>query len=335
MSACALRAASWYLPARSVAVGELPELAALTPAQRRTCLALGIDRVPADDGLDAVELAVRAARQALAEAGLSPDELDALIVVDSRAPEAFAVSEATRTQALLGAGRALAFSVGGLGCTSVVPGLLAARGLLAADPDVRHVLVTHGSKPAAPHRYRHPVTVYGDSGQALVVARDGPVRILDILAETSGAYWDLFRVDFRDRPYERWREECTDIPRYSFELAMESRNRIRGLYRRILDRNGRLPSDIRYHITQNMSAGSFRFHAEVLGVAVDEACPDNLRRYGHLGPNDVLFNLYSALARDGTDGAAEAVLLNASPSASWSAMLVESGARPGSRSHFL
>ncbi|GAA4812192.1 3-oxoacyl-ACP synthase [Streptomyces ziwulingensis] len=335
MSAFALRAASWYLPTRSVAVGELPELAALTPAQRETCLALGIDRVPADDGLDAVGLAVRAARQALAEAGLSPDDLDALIVIDSRAPEAFAVSEATRTQALLGAERALAFSVGGLGCTSIVPGLLAARGLLYADPDVRHVLVTHGSKPATPHRYRHPVTVYGDCGQALVVARDGPVRILDVLAETSGAYWDLFRVDFRDRPYERWREECTDLPRYSFNLAMETRGRMRGLYRRILDRNGRQPSDIRYHITQNMSAGSFRFQADALGITIDDACPGNLRRYGHLGPNDVLLNLYSALARDGTAEAAEAVVFNASPSASWSAMLVASGVRPASRSHFL
>lgn len=335
MPSFALRAASWYLPTRSVAVGDLPELAALTPVQRESCLSLGIDRIRADDELDAVELGVRSGRQALAEAGLSPGELDALIVIDSRAPEAFAVSEATRTQSLLGAGRALAFSVGGLGCTSIVPGLLAARGLLYADPDIRHVLVTHGSKPAAPHRYRHPVTVYGDCGQALVVAREGPVRILDIVAQTSGAYWDLFRVDFRDRPYEQWREECTDIPRYSFELAMETRDRMRGLHRQILERNGRLPSDIRYHITQNMSAGSFRFQADALGIAIDDACPDNLRRYGHLGPNDVLLNLYSALARDGTAESAEALVFNASPSASWSAMLVESGIRPGGRSHFL
>lgn len=63
------------------------------------------------------------AYQALADAGLSPAELDALIVVESRAPQAFVASEPTRLQALLGADRALSFSVGGLGCTSIVPGL--------------------------------------------------------------------------------------------------------------------------------------------------------------------------------------------------------------------
>ncbi|MFN2496067.1 MAG: ketoacyl-ACP synthase III family protein [Pseudonocardiaceae bacterium] len=335
MAAIALRAAAWYLPADVIAVTDLPELPALAESERETCLALGIDHVLADPDLDAVELAARATRQALAQAGLSPAELDALIVIESRTPQTFLTSEPTRLQQLLGADRAMSFAVGGLGCASVAPGLLAARGLLCADRDMANVLVVHGCKPATPHRYRHPVTVNGDCGQALVVSRDGPVRILDILVETSGRYWDLFRVDYRDRPCARWREECTDVSRYSFELAFETRNRLRELHRRILDRNGLQSGDISYYLSQNLSAGAFRFYEEALGVTVARACVDNLRRYGHLGPNDVLLNLYTAIGSVPPADFGRAVIFNVSPSASWSAMLLAGSESTARQAHFL
>lgn len=335
MPAIALRAASWYLPADVVAVTELPELTTLTDAERDTCLALGIDHVPVAPDLDAVDLGTHAAHRALADAGLSPAALDALIVVESRAPQAFVASEPTRLQALLGADRALSFSVGGLGCTSIAPGLLAARGLLCADHDMSNVLVVHGSKPATPHRYRHPVTVNGDCGQALVVSREGPIHILDILVETNGKYWDLFRIDYRDCPSAQWREECTNIPRYSFELAVETRNRLRQLHRKIFDRNGLQPDEVSHYFSQNLSVGAFRFYEEALGVKIADVCFDNLRRYGHLGPNDVLLNLYTAISSGQPPDFSRAIVLNVSPAASWSAMLVASGDHATGQAHYL
>ena len=335
MSKIALRAASWYLSADFVAVPELPELITLTDAERETCLSLGIDYVPVDPELDAVNLGAHAAHQALADAELSPTELDALIVIESRAPQAFVTSEPTRLQALLGADRTLSFSVGGLGCTSIAPGLLAARGLLHADPDISNILVVHGSKPATPHRYRHPVTVNGDGGQALVVSREGPVHILDILVETSGKYGDLFRIDDRDRPAAQWREECTNIPRYSFDLAVETGHRLRELYRRILDRNGLQPDDISHHLSQNLSVGAFRFYEQSLKVKIADVCFENLRRYGHLGPNDVLLNLYTAIGSRQPPDFSRAIMFNVSPAASWSAMLVAGDDRAVGQAHYL
>jgi 3-oxoacyl-[acyl-carrier-protein] synthase-3 len=335
VSSIALRAASWYLPTDVVAITELPELATLTDTERETCLALGIDHVPVDPELDAVDLGERAAHRALADAGLRPTDLDALIVIESRAPRALVTSEPTQLQALLSADRALSFSVGGLGCTSIAPGLLAARGLLCADHDMSNVLVVHGSKPATPHRYRHPVTVNGDCGQALVVSREGPVRLLDILVETSGKYWDLFRVDYRDRPCAQWREECTNVPRYSFELAVETRDRLRGLHRQILDRNGLRSDEISHYLSQNLSVGAFRFYEESLEVKIADVCFDNLRRYGHLGPNDVLLNLYTAISSEQSPHLSRAIVLNVSPAASWSAMLVVGDDHTPGQSHYL
>jgi 3-oxoacyl-[acyl-carrier-protein] synthase-3 len=94
-------------------------------------------------------------------------------------------------------------------------------------------------------------------------------------------------VDYRTGPEDRWREECTDVLRYSFTLAVES------------------------------------------SVKVSPACADNLWEYGHLGPNDALFNLETAMAPGELPEGGLAVVLNMSPVAAWSAMLVEHGMGDG------
>lgn len=323
--ATALSAVALHQPDGVLPVAELPGLDQLGEAERVTCAQLGIDEVRADDSLSAFDLAAHAAQRALADAGLAADDLGALILIDARAPERLMSSSATRLQALLGARRAVTFSVGGLGCVSLTPALLAARGLLAADPDLEHVLVAHGSKPPTPQRYRHPVTVSGDGGAAVVISRSGRVRVLDIVQETNGDYWDLFHVDYRDRPTGQWREKCGDLPAYSFKLAVETRNRLRALHQRLLERNGLTTADIDCYLSHNLSTGGFRFTEEALDIKISRTCSDNLRRYGHLGPNDVLLNLHTELERGGLQDGQRAVLLSASPAAAWSLLLVEIG----------
>ncbi|WP_055557500.1 3-oxoacyl-ACP synthase [Streptomyces sp. NBRC 110028] len=330
----AIRAAAWHLPERRVETADLPERATLSHQERETYDALGIERLRLDDELSAHDLALRATREVMARAGLGPADVDALIVVEPRAPEELVTSEATRLQEALKVSGALAFSVGGLGCATLTPALLAARGLLAADEELTHILIAHGSKPATPGRYRHPVTLNGDGGQALVLGRTGLVRVLDVVQETNGAYWDLFRVAYRDRPAGDWREECRDLTAYSFRLAVESRNRLRDLLRRLLDRNGMRPRDVRGYIGQNLSAGGHAFMADVLGAELIPACHENLRNYGHLGPGDVLLNLYSGLESKELAEGERAVLINMSPVAAWSLLLVEIG-DDGDRVHYL
>jgi 3-oxoacyl-[acyl-carrier-protein] synthase III len=324
-STMAVRTIASFLPDRSVAVGELPELAYLGPAERELCAGLGIDTVRTDPGLGSFELAAGAGTRALAAAGLAPQDLGALIVVDSRAPDALMTSAETHLQAHLGAARALTFSVGGLGCVSLTPALLAARGLLAADPDLSDVMIVHGSTPATPRRYRHPVTVSGDGGLAAVVSRDGPIRVLDVLQETDGRYWDLFRVDYRDRPSARWQEQCRDLREYSFQLAVEGRSRLRSMYRRMLERNGMQRADVARHVSHNLSRGAFRFVEETLDVEIAKSCHDTLRDLGHLGPNDVLLNLAAEVSDGELPDGQRAVLVAASPVAAWSVVLVEIG----------
>ncbi|MEU2775685.1 hypothetical protein ABZ646_22795, partial [Streptomyces sp. NPDC007162] len=59
------------------------------------------------------------------------------------------------------------------------------------------------------------------------------------------------------------------------------------------------------------------------------ACRENLRQYGHLGPNDVFLNLRTALDRKELAPGDLAVLINVSPVAAWSLLLVETGSQEG------
>ncbi|MFF8288752.1 3-oxoacyl-ACP synthase [Streptomyces sp. NPDC016309] len=322
----AIRSAAWYLPDPTVPVGEVPTL---DEAERATRDGLGIDTVRADDRLDSVALAERAARRALEQAGLDARDLEALVMVESRVQETLLSSEVTRLQHRLGAADATTFSVGGLGCVSITPALLTARGLLAADPALDHVLVVHGSKPATTHRYRHPVTVNGDGGQALLLSRNGRTRVLDIAQRTNGRYWDLFHVDYRDRPTAQWREQCTEPTTYSFHLAMETRGRLSAMLDDLLRRNGIGRQDIAGFVSQNLSAAGFGFLEDSLDIELLPACRENLRRYGHLGPNDVFLNLRTALDRKELASGDLAVLINVSPVAAWSLLLVATGPREG------
>lgn len=304
-----------------VPVSRLPEWADLGDAERAVWSGLGIESAAVAESATATDLAAVAARRALAAASTSEADVDVVITVEPRAPEALISSDATRLQAALGARRAMAFSVGGLGCASLTPALLTAAGLLR-DPGVRTVLVAHGSKPATSRRYRHPVTIYGDAGGALVLTRTGDTRVRDVLLETNGDYADLFRVPYRDRPFAQWREECADPVAYALRLARETRDRLRDLTARLLARNSLTPSDVTCYVAQNLSAPSHDFYAEILDAPLAPSCGANLVRYAHLGPNDTFHNLHTADVPPGS----RVVLLDTSPAAAWSAVLVETGA---------
>lgn len=303
-------------------ITDLPEHAALDEPSRHVYESLGIDTVLVSPS-GAAELAIGATKAALDAAGLPPDEVDALVTVQGRVPELFMASEATKVQAGVGAARATTFAVADLGCVSINSAFLVGRALLDSNPSWRNVVIAHGSKPPAPRRFRYPVTVNGDGGVAIVMTRDALPRILDVAVETNGEYWDLYRVDFKDKPVREWAEECKSLKTYSFKLAIESRNRFAALNETVLARAGKTMADVDHFVMQNLSAGAFRFYEEFFKIEFAKACKVNLARYGHLGSMDVPLNLHTGI-ETGEFSAGDLVLvMNNSPVAAWSTMLVQ------------
>ena len=303
-------------------VVDLPEHAELDEPARHVYESLGIDTVLVDPA-DAATLAASAARAALDTAGVRPEDVDALVTVQGRVPELLMASEATRIQAEVGAARATTFSVADLGCVSINSAVLVGRALLDGHPSWSTVLIAHGSKPPAPRRFRYPVTVNGDGGVAVVLTRDARPRLLDLAIETNGEYWDLYRVDFKDKPEREWLEECKSLKTYSFKLAIESRNRFAALNEAVLARASKTMDAVDHFVMQNLSAGAFRFYEEFFRVEFAKACKTNLARYGHLGSMDVPLNLHTAIETGEASPGDLVLVMNNSPVAAWSTMLVE------------
>ncbi|AUS81296.1 3-oxoacyl-ACP synthase [Actinoalloteichus sp. AHMU CJ021] len=311
---------TWF-PGTSVEVTDLPELADLPPARRQHALSLGIDRVHDAGDLSEVDLAERAARDALTRTGIGPDQVDVLLYVQGRAPEYLLSSEATRLQARLGTHAALTVGVGELGCVSVSAAFTLAAALLRGDPRHRRVLVVTAGKAATTARYRAPMTILGDGAAAVVVSREttGRYHLVDHELRSDGRYSDLFRINYRDRPQPQWAEECADEATYSFRLAVESRNRFTETNAAVLDRNGIPVSALGAVLMQNLAVGAFRFWEEALDLPIDPVCADNLAGHGHLGSLDVLLNLEAKAASlaPGTP----VLVMNSSPVAAWSSAL--------------
>jgi 3-oxoacyl-[acyl-carrier-protein] synthase-3 len=320
MRAVGVESIAISLPPQRRAVAEIVDASDLDTHDRGVVAAFGIDTVAASHQ-SSHELAMAAARAALADAGATPDQLDVILHISSRVPERLMCSEATRVQAELGATRAIAINTGDLGCASSSAALLIAKSLLEANHGWARVLIVHGSITPTPGRVRLPVTVNGDAGMAILIsARDFRLALAAVVMRTTGKYWDLFYVDYLERPRQQWREHCTDPARYSFELAMDSR-RAAGALADELRAAGADLDTADYLVTQNLSLAAFEFYEQILGQPVAGSCRAHLRHLGHLGAVDVFANT-EALLPAAAPGERIA-LLNSSPAAAWSACLLE------------
>ncbi|CAL9325209.1 3-oxoacyl-ACP synthase [Streptomyces sp. SudanB182_2057] len=159
------------------------------------------------------------------------------------------------------------------------------------------------------------------SGDAPVGGRTARYRLLGQELRSDGRYADLFRIRYRELPPERWAEECADENAYSFQLAIESRNRLRDLNAELLRRCATTQDELAAVVMQNLSMGAFAFWQDALGVKIADVCRDNLAGHGHLGPADVLMNLERLAPSVPVGG--RVLVMNSSPVAAWCTALVE------------
>jgi len=140
-------------------------------------------------------LALRAAREALVEAEMRPDELDAIIVA-TLTPDTMSPAAAVYVQRGLGATRAAAFDLNAA-CTGFVYSLTVGSGLISSGI-FRHVLVI-GAETLS--RFidwedRKTCILFGDGAGAVVLSRaEGEEsRILDHYLRSDGVGADLIHI---------------------------------------------------------------------------------------------------------------------------------------------
>jgi len=136
-------------------------------------------------------MAKAAAEQVLGETGLTPLDLDA-VVVATCSPDRLLPSQACDLQAVLGAKNAAAFDVGAA-CTGYLYGLHVAEGLVAAEPS-RTVLVVASEKLTSIMDWtdRTTAVLFGDGAGATIVRQStGGRGILSSFLKSDGTLAEL------------------------------------------------------------------------------------------------------------------------------------------------
>jgi 3-oxoacyl-[acyl-carrier-protein] synthase III len=188
-----------YLPDRIVSNADLETLIDTTDEWIRT--RSGIERRHfAAEGQMTSELATRAARAALADAGLEPDDIDAIIVATST-PDLTFPSVATMVQGQLGMTRGFAFDVQAV-CAGFVFAMANAQALIVSGQS-RRILVIGAEtfSRLMDWKDRSTCVLFGDGAGAVVLEAgtgNGSNADRGILAtdlNSDGRFKDLLYVD--------------------------------------------------------------------------------------------------------------------------------------------
>ncbi|RHZ94587.1 ketoacyl-ACP synthase III [Cereibacter sphaeroides] len=194
-----VRGVGHYLPDRVVPNSELEAIVETTDEWIRT--RSGIERRHfAAEGQTTSDLAARAARAALADAGLQPDDIDTLIVATSTADLTFP-SAATMVQAALGMTRGFAFDVQAV-CAGFVYALANADALIRSG-QAQRVLVIGAETFSRLMDWNDRATcvLFGDGAGAVVLGATESAGtsadrgILSTDLHSDGRFKDLLYVD--------------------------------------------------------------------------------------------------------------------------------------------
>ncbi len=121
------------------------------------------------------DLAVEAAKDALDDAGLQPEDLD-MILLGTDSPDYITPATSVVVQDKLGATNAGTFDIG-CACASFPTGLVQAAGMLATNAHMKHVMVIGAYMMHKLSDWEHDVMAffYGDgAGAAILTAADEP-----------------------------------------------------------------------------------------------------------------------------------------------------------------
>ncbi|MEW5985064.1 MAG: 3-oxoacyl-[acyl-carrier-protein] synthase III C-terminal domain-containing protein [Chloroflexota bacterium] len=300
-------ATAYYLPPTRKAIADVFRDEEI-PAER---LAANVD-FQRDIGIEAIHVAdqelpsgvgLKAAQQAVEEAGLDPREID-LILDFTSIPEDYPAptwSAAGLVQRELGATKALATAVNTGGCASYHVALKAACALLSANDHLNVALLFSGDKtPALNHTY-YPITVTCDGGSAVILKKNHSRRvILAVEVATVGQLHDVWYIPgfSQHQPGqpadERLLYMTSDIQRFNENVIPINFFMFRKVMKAAMKRAGLKARDIDYYIYPTFSTWDQKGFCQSLLIAPEKVYTAGLRRHGHLQENDMVMNYVDA-----------------------------------------
>ena len=243
------------------------------------------------------DLAVEAARRALAKAGKAPEEVD-LIILGTDSPDYITPATSVVVQHKLGAKRAGTFDVG-CACASFPTGLAAGAGIMAMNPAIRTVLVIGAYMMQRLADHDDPtVYFYGDgAGAAVLETADAP-GYLGTAFLADGAYHKHWLIasggtvePASEESVRAGRTKVKLVERYPPEINHEGWPRV---VRQLAATSGFAVSDIDFVIFTQVRKPSIELVMGELGLPMDRTFM-NMDRCGYTGSACIPIALDEAL----------------------------------------
>ncbi len=291
-----------YLPKSRMGAEEIARKSGLPEWVVREKLGILEKPVPGPDDHPAA-MALWAAEEALADAGVRPQAIDAVISITEEHKDYPVWVSAAYIAREIGAEGAFAFDVNQK-CASFVTALVLAEGLLATG-QARKVLIAGGYRNGDLIDYSDPHVRFmydlGAAGGAAVVGRDGPgLRLLSarLLTDSSLAQAVLVPVGGTRNPLTRenldqYRLKVTDPKWLKERLAQVSLPNFLQVIEASLREAGCEARDLSYLALLHMKRSAHEAVLEGLGLGEDKSI--YLERYGHLGQLDPILSFKLAL----------------------------------------
>jgi 3-oxoacyl-[acyl-carrier-protein] synthase-3 len=271
--------------------------------------------------------ATAAGAAALKDAGLTPDDLD-LIIVGTCTPDMPVPGSAPLVQAALGAGRAGAFDINA-GCTGFVTSLAMATSAVESGL-ARHVLVCGADTLSRITNYedRRTCVLFGDGAGAVIVgpSADGS-RLGPFTMGCEGERWDLLYVPAGGS--QRPADEQT-LAEHGHAIRMKGQD----VYKHACDRMvhaarevaGDTPLDeIDLVVAHQANARIIRTVQERMGLRDDQMI-QNIERYGNTSAASIPIALAETIATGRLRDGMKVLLVAFGAGFSWAGGMVTWGA---------
>ena len=258
------------------------------------------ERHIADDGVATSDLAAEAARAAIAQARLTPSDIE-FLVVGTTTPDMFFPSTACLVQDKIGADGAWGFDLGAA-CSGFTYAVTAAMQMVATGAH-EHVLAIGADVMSRIIDYEDRTTcvIFGDGAGAAVMspAADPELGVIDFAHEVDGSGGQALRMPAGGSRLPASHETVDQRLHYVhqdgaavFKFAVRKTSEIS---RRILERNRLQPNDVDLFVSHQANRRIIKAAADQLGLP-DEKVVINIDRYGNTTGATIPLALADALA---------------------------------------
>jgi 3-oxoacyl-[acyl-carrier-protein] synthase-3 len=256
------------------------------------------ERHIAGEGEITSTMSVAACREAMERAGVTPDEID-LIIIATSSPDYFCPPVSSMVQDRLGATRAGAFTLVA-GCTGFVYGLVTASQFIETGLYEKILVVGVETLSAAVDwTDRNTCVLFGDGGAAVLLeASDQPTGLLSCELGSDGSDWDALIAPGYGAANPLSEKVLQNREHY---LRMDGRRIFRFATRKmtesvinVVQDSGLSWDDIELIIPHQANARIIELAVRRLGVDEDKVMV-NIDRYGNTSAASIPLALYDAL----------------------------------------